>query len=304
MNQLLNTAVLCVAVVCLPLCTGCDQGPRDRPAREKPEEITHGVAPPAAEPDATLPPEADREADETEPAEPPEAGAEETFEWTPPRFGESQEERYEMVRKQIAARRSAPPIKDKRVLAAMRHVPRHMFVPPALQSAAYADRPLPIGLGQTISQPYIVALMTEMLELKKGERVLEIGTGSGYQAAVLSEITPHVYTIEILRQLAVEAAERLEKLGYLPVKAKHGDGYYGWEEHAPFDGIIVTCAAGHIPPPLIEQLKPGGRMVIPVGGPYAVQRLMVVTKDEQGEVRTHDAIPVRFVPMTGEMQKE
>ena len=219
--------------------------------------------------------------------------------WKPPRFEARREERRRMVRNQIVGRE----IKDKDVLEAMRHVPRHSFVPDAYRSRAYADTPLPIGEGQTISQPYIVAYMTDLLELEKGDKVLEIGTGSGYQAAVLTEITPHVFTIEIIEELAATAEERLDALGYTVVKTKTGDGYYGWEKYAPFDGIIVTAAAGHIPPPLVKQLKKGGRMVIPVGGVFETQYLILAHKDEEGKVRTDRLLPVRFVPMTGRAQK-
>jgi len=221
--------------------------------------------------------------------------------WTPPRVSEFQEERAHMVQTQMVQRR--PAIRNTSVLEAMRQVPRHLFVPWALQPSAYGDHPLPIGHGQTISQPYIVALMTEALEMKSGAKVLEIGTGSGYQAAVLSELTPRVFTMEIINALGKEARQRLQKLGYHTIRVRIGDGYFGWPDEAPFDGIIVTCAAGHIPPPLIAQLRDGGRMVIPVGGVYQVQRLMVVTKDNQGKVRTRELLPVRFVPMTGAMQK-
>ena len=208
------------------------------------------------------------------------------------------EERARMVLEQIAAR----DVRDARVLDAMRDVPRHFFVPEKYASSAYSDRPLPIGKGQTISQPFIVAFMTELLAVKPGDRILEIGTGSGYQAAVLAELTPFVYTIEIIEELGEQAAARLEELGYETVEVKIDDGYFGWEEHAPYDGIIVTCAAGHIPPPLLEQLKPGGRMAIPVGGVYEVQYLVLVTKDEEGRIRSQTLLPVRFVPMTGKAQ--
>jgi protein-L-isoaspartate(D-aspartate) O-methyltransferase len=222
--------------------------------------------------------------------------------WTPPRFSEYQRKRSLMVQSQMVHR--SPGVRDRAVLEAMRQVPRHLFVPWALKSAAYADRPLPIGHGQTISQPYIVALMTEALELKPGAKVLEIGTGSGYQAAVLSELSPRVLTMEIIRALGNEAQQRLQKLGYHTIRVRIGDGYFGWPEEAPFDGIIVTCAAGHIPPPLIAQLREGGRMVIPVGGVYEVQWLMVVSKDNQGIVRTKELLPVRFVPMTGAIREQ
>ncbi len=207
-----------------------------------------------------------------------------------------------MVQKQMVQRR--PPVGDHTVLEAMRQVPRHLFVTRALRSFAYADQPLPIGHGQTISQPYIVAFMTEALQMKPGAKILEIGTGSGYQAAILAELTPKVYTMEIISALGNKARERLQNLGYRTVKVRVGDGYFGWPEEAPFDGIIVTCAAGHVPPPLIAQLRAGGRMVIPVGGPYQVQRLMVVTKDEQGTVLTEELLPVRFVPMTGTIREK
>ena len=222
--------------------------------------------------------------------------------WTRPRFSDFGEARAQMVQTQMVQR--SPSIRDGEVLEAMRQVPRHLFVPWSLRLMAYEDHPLPIGHGQTISQPYIVALMTEALQLRANSKVLEIGTGSGYQAAVLSELTPQVFTMEIITPLADEARERLQKLGYHTVKVRAADGYFGWPEEAPFDGIIVTCAAGHIPPPLIAQLRQGGRMVIPVGGFYEVQRLMVVTKDEDGMVRTKELLPVRFVPMTGAIQKQ
>lgn len=217
-------------------------------------------------------------------AGPPAAGAE-----------ERREEREEMVRSQIEARG----IRDPRVLSAMRNVPRHFFVTPAEQSAAYRDRPLPIGQGQTISQPYIVAYMTESLKLEGGEKVLEIGTGSGYQAAVLAEITPHVYSIEIIQELSEWGGGNLDRAGYGGVRVRNADGYFGWEEEAPFDAVIVTAAAGHIPPPLVAQLKAGGRIILPVGGVYQVQVLMLLTKSESGEIRTEQLLPVRFVPMTG-----
>ncbi|MCK5558253.1 MAG: protein-L-isoaspartate(D-aspartate) O-methyltransferase [Candidatus Hydrogenedentes bacterium] len=187
-------------------------------------------------------------------------------------------------------------LQDKNVLKAMAAVPRHEFVPKSSSRLAYADSPQPIGYGQTISQPYIVAEMTRQLKLDPRSRVLEIGTGSGYQAAVLTEFTPHVYTIEIIKPLADAARKRLKRLGYTVVKVRHGDGYYGWEGQQKFDAIIVTCATGQIPPPLIKQLAPGGRMVIPVGGPFSVQSLMLVTKRKDGTVGSRSLMPVRFVP--------
>lgn len=188
---------------------------------------------------------------------------------------------------------------DSRVLEIMARIPRHEFVPREVMSQAYENRPLPIGYGQTISQPYIVAIMTDLLKVGSGSVVLEVGTGSGYQAAILAEYVQKVYSIEIIKELAETAAERMRRLGYGNVEIKVGDGYHGWREHAPFDGIVVTAAAGHIPPPLIEQLKPGGRMIIPVGGPFFVQQLMLVEKGQQGEIRTRQVLPVAFVPLTG-----
>lgn len=218
--------------------------------------------------------------------------AEPSERWSPPRFTARQGERDAMVR---TIRQHG--LTDKRVLDAMAAVPRHEFVPAAHSRIAYDDSPLPIGHGQTVSQPYIVAEMTRLLELKPESKVLEIGTGSGYQAAVLAEFTQRVYTIEIVKPLAEEAEKRLRRLGYTPVAVRHADGWNGWEEEAPFDAIIVTCAAGQIPPPLIKQLAPGGRMVIPVGAPFAVQSLMLVTKDDDGKVRSQSLMAVRFVPL-------
>jgi protein-L-isoaspartate(D-aspartate) O-methyltransferase len=186
------------------------------------------------------------------------------------------------------------------VAAAMGSVPRHAFVPRDQRRYAYENRPLAIGYGQTISQPYIVALMTELARLRQGDRVLEVGTGSGYQAAVLAQLTDQVFTIEIIEPLGRRAAERFREQGYDSIQARIGDGYYGWQEAAPFDVILVTAAADHIPPPLIRQLKPGGRMVIPVGGRFQVQQLLLVEKDEQGRVTTRQILPVRFVPLTGD----
>lgn len=188
---------------------------------------------------------------------------------------------------------------DDRILEVMGLVPRHEFIPGELRSRAYEDRPLPIGFGQTISQPYIVALMTDLLKVEADDVVLEVGTGSGYQAAVLAELVAEVYTIEIVPSLAERAVERLARLGYGNVTVRPGDGFYGWTEHAPFDAIIVTAAAGLIPPPLIEQLRPGGRMVIPVGAAFMIQHLMLVEKDADGEIHSEQVLPVRFVPLTG-----
>ena len=219
----------------------------------------------------------------------------------PPAATERAAERARMVEQQIARQRPRrQPIKDRVVLNAMRTVPRHVFVPKADRRLAYQDSPLRIGYGQTISQPYIVAMMSELLELKEDAKVLEIGTGSGYQAAVLAHLTPNVYTVEIIDPLFERAAGVLGSQDYGAVRTRHGDGYFGWAEHAPFDAIIVTCAAGHLPPPLWDQLKPGGRIVIPIGGPYEVQRLIVVTKQLDGSRRSTTVMSVRFVPMTRE----
>ncbi len=212
--------------------------------------------------------------------------------WTPPRFKARSRERGIMVR--TITRYG---LKDPSVLQAMTGVPRHFFVPRVIASRAYYDTPLPIGFGQTISQPYMVAEMTRQLQLKPTSRVLEIGTGSGYQAAVLTEFTRHVYSIEIVKPLAVAAKARFKNLGYHVIKTKRGDGYYGWPDHAPFDAIIVTCAAGQIPPPLVRQLAKGGRMVIPVGGAFSRQSLMLVVKDKKGKVRSRSLMGVRFVPL-------
>ncbi len=200
-------------------------------------------------------------------------------------------EREAMVRTQIRARG----IRDRATIDAMRNVPRHLYVHNVQRRNAYQDRPLPIGFGQTISQPFIVAYMTEIIEPKPEHRVLEIGTGSGYQAAVLAEIIDEVYTIEIIPQLGEQAREILDAQ-YNNVHVKIADGYYGWEEHAPFDAIVVTAAAEYIPPPLVEQLREGGRMIIPVGSPFQIQQLMLVTKEEDGHISTRSLMPVRFVP--------
>ncbi len=188
-------------------------------------------------------------------------------------------------------------VRDSATLAAMRAVLRHEFVPTAYRRRAYGDHPLPIEHGQTISQPYIVAYMTEILRLRPDMKVLEVGTGSAYQAAVLAALGVDVYTMEIFAPLAESAKRRLARLGYRRVTVRHADGHFGWPDEAPFDAVIVTAAAGYIPPALIDQLRPGGRMVIPVGSVYGVQNLILVVKDTQGEVTTRHLIPVRFVPM-------
>jgi len=187
---------------------------------------------------------------------------------------------------------------DPRVMAAMGKVPRHLFVPHSRRHNAYENRPLPIGHGQTISQPYIVAIMTDLLKPARHHKILEVGTGSGYQAAILAELVDSVYSIEIIKPLGEGATERLTRLGYKNVDVRIGDGYYGWEEHAPFDAIVVTAAASHIPPPLIAQLKPGGHMMIPVGGRFLVQELLLVEKSDSGKISTRQILPVAFVPLT------
>ncbi len=225
--------------------------------------------------------------------------------WYHPRFQEHQEERDRMTRSTISHPfdgRQA--VTASSVIEAMRMVPRHRFVVSGYQAEAHADQPLPIGHGQTISQPYIVALMTEALRIKPGDRILEIGTGSGYQAAVLTELTPNVFSMEIIEPLYQRASKTLNSLGYKTVRCKQGDGYNGWPEHAPFNGIIVTCAAGHVPPPLFQQLAPGGRMVIPIGQPGMYQQLKVVIKDAQSKRPQYETIcGVAFVPMVGQIEK-
>lgn len=206
--------------------------------------------------------------------------------------------RKEMVRRQLAARN----ITDRKVLEIMGKVPRHFFVSPKYRRRAYEDYPLPIDEGQTISQPYIVALMTQYLKLKTGEKVLEIGTGSGYQAAVLAHLTDRVYSIEIKENLAKKAAKTLKELEYDQVQVKCDDGYFGWEEHAPFDAIIVTCAANHVPPPLLKQLKEGGRLIIPIGSTLYFQNLTLITK-KNGKPKVRHVLGVTFVPMIGEAKK-
>jgi protein-L-isoaspartate(D-aspartate) O-methyltransferase len=198
-----------------------------------------------------------------------------------------------MVRDQIAGRG----IKDERVIAALRRIPRHLFIPADQRNRAYADSPVPIGHDQTISQPYIVALMTELVRPQSADRVLEVGTGSGYQAAVLAELVSHVYTIELEDKLARSAAAVLRDLEYENITVRTGDGYAGWPEHAPFDIVIVTAAPEQIPQPLLDQLKPGGRLIVPVGPRFAVQQLQLIEKDAAGAIRTTDISPVMFVPL-------
>jgi len=215
-----------------------------------------------------------------------------------PDFTALREQLVEEVR-QYAGYAGDEPFSDA-TLDALNTVERHKFVPPAEVRNAYENRPLSIGYGQTISQPYIVALMTALIEPDADDVVLEVGTGSGYQAAILAELVGHVYSIEIIATLAIRAKQDLERLGYTNITTKLGDGYFGWEEHGPFDAIVVTAAASHVPPPLIEQLKPGGRMVIPVGGRFMTQTLLLLEKTEDGEVITRQHGAVRFVPLTGE----
>ena len=206
---------------------------------------------------------------------------------------------YDAARRQMVARQlAARDIKDKRVLAAMALVPRHEFVPINMRGRAYGDHPLPIGQGQTISQPYIVAFMSQAVAIEPGDKVLEIGTGSGYQAAVLAAMGAQVYSVEIIPELARRAGELLKRLGYA-VRLKVGDGNYGWPQEAPFDAILVTAAARRIPPKLVEQLKRGGRMIIPVGPDSWAEELMLVSKDAQGKVTRRSLMAVRFVPLVG-----
>ncbi len=213
--------------------------------------------------------------------------------WPHPRSDERIQQRRQMVR----LIRNNYGLKDKKILKAMENVPRHWFVPKEKAAFAYTNRPLPIGYDQTISQPFIVAYMTSQLKLDKNKKVLEIGTGSGYQAAVLTEFTPHVYTIEILEPLARATAKRLKELGYTTINTRIGDGYKGWPKHQPFDAIIVTAAPGHIPAALLQQLAPGGRMIIPVGRRSTTQSLILITKDTKGKITKKNLMPVRFVPM-------
>lgn len=208
----------------------------------------------------------------------------------------------ENVRRMVEQDIKGRGVNDERVVAAMRKIPRHLFVSGFHRDKAYGDHPLPIGEGQTISQPYVVALMTEALNLKPSDRVLEIGTGSGYQAAVLAEMVKEVYTIEIRKGLAAESEKLLKALGYGNIKVKHADGYSGWQEHAPFDAIMITAFANHIPPPLIKQLKEGGRLILPLGSTIYFQTLTLATK-KKGEIGIVQMGPVSFVPMTGQAQK-
>jgi protein-L-isoaspartate(D-aspartate) O-methyltransferase len=218
------------------------------------------------------------------------------------RFADSREQMIRLIEADV--RTTSQHLKraalDTRVLDAMARVPRHEFVPRGVIDKAYENRPLPIGHGQTISQPYIVAIMTDLLDIEPGQRILEIGTGSGYQAAVLAEVGARVWSIEIIEALGEKAQTRLQHLGYDKVEVRLGDGYYGWPEHAPFDAIIVTAAASHVPPPLLQQLKPGAKMIIPVGSRFSVQQLVLITRGADDEFITRQVLPVRFVPLTGD----
>jgi protein-L-isoaspartate(D-aspartate) O-methyltransferase len=267
-----------IAIVVLSAgCGSCGKGPRPKapePFLDQRKAERDRVTEPATETD-------------------PSAGANESS-WSRPRSTERIAERREMVR----VIRDLYALRDERALAAMEAVPRHWFVPEGQQANGYDDRPLPIGFDQTISQPLIVGYMTSLLELDASQKVLEIGTGSGYQAAVLNEFTPQVFSIEIVRPLAERTISVLKQRGYDSIRVMIGDGYAGWPEHAPFDAIIVTCAPDHIPPALKEQLRPGGRMVIPVGDAASGQELVLIRKESNGGFRQESTMPVRFVPMT------
>jgi protein-L-isoaspartate(D-aspartate) O-methyltransferase len=224
-----------------------------------------------------------------------------------PTEASADEQRFVDARRQLALsiRDYAGPIRERaepRILSVMGEIPRHLFVPTLQRPFAYYDEALPIGQDQTISQPSLVALMTHLLRPKQNDVILEVGTGSGYQAAILSRLVRHVYTIEIVGPLARQAARRLPELGYTNVTVRHGDGYAGWPAHAPFDGIIVTAGAHDVPKPLLDQLKPGGRMVIPVGPADSVQQLKLISKDSRGRTREEVIIPVRFVPLTRQVR--
>ena len=269
-NAVHNSSLICVAILAMAAVYAPAWGPEPVPD-PPPATVTSAAA-------ASIP---------------------DTVAWERPRFSERQAERNRLVERGVKRQG----VTDEEVLAAMRNVPRHLFVPESQRPNAYLNRPLRIGWGQTISQPYIVAYMTALLDLEADEKVLEIGTGSGYQAAVLSELTPHVYTIEIVEELGKQARKRFKELGYHTIKTKIGDGYKGWPENAPFDAIILTAAADEIPPPLLEQLNTGGVLVMPEGEPTGPQTLIRVTRNERGEVSREQKLPVRFVPMTGEVQQ-
>ena len=218
---------------------------------------------------------------------------------------EEQEQWFALARQRMVREQLQGPgrnIRNRRVLAAMAKVPRHRFVPQEYWDEAYEDYPLPIGYGQTISQPFIVAFMTEAIDPQPDDKVLEIGTGSGYQAAILAELVKEVYTIEIIPELGQRARRTLQELGYTNVHVRIGDGYRGWPEAAPFDAILLTCAPDHVPPPLVQQLKEGGRMILPVTGRFGMQKLILLTK-KGGKIYEQSVLPVRFVPMLGEAER-
>ncbi|MDK9705635.1 MAG: protein-L-isoaspartate(D-aspartate) O-methyltransferase [Desulforhopalus sp.] len=221
--------------------------------------------------------------------------------YSPDRYAAARQELVRQIESHVQATRAYidKEALDPRVMAAMGAVPRHLFVPPGLQESAYDNRPLAIGYGQTISQPYIVALMTDLLGVLPASKVLEVGTGSAYQAAILAWLGAEVYSLEIIEPLAKEAKERVRRLAIASIHTRAGDGYYGWVEHAPYDAIIVTAAASHVPPPLISQLKVGGRMIIPVGSGFHTQQLLLITKENDGSLTTRQILPVVFVPLTG-----
>jgi protein-L-isoaspartate(D-aspartate) O-methyltransferase len=283
---LLSSLLILVALSVIIFMVGCATVPSYVPASQNKEADSEQVLSGANQP----PEQKQKEPSDKKPPRP---------EHTHPAFAERTKEREKMVARQIQAR----DVNDPNVLKAMRIVPRHAFVRDREQNMAYADHPLLIGFGQTISQPYIVAFMTQALGLKPDSKVLEIGTGSGYQAAVCAEIAAEVYTIEIVEGLAKSAEKRLKKLGYPNVFVRAGDGYFGWAEKAPYDAIIGTAAAGRVPPPLLEQLAPGGRMILPVEGHFGFQYLVLITKDQKGNLSRRNVLPVRFVPMTGEVTK-
>ncbi len=301
--------IMCIGLMpalCVIFLYGCNDRAMTTPTSESNAPESNAQGEPAEGKVATRP-TAQQEQQEAQPETQPSA-ATQPVDWEPPEPPGARMHanlRHRMVETQLASPRDRRrPIRDPDVLEAMRAAPRHVFAPGHSPIAAYRDSPLPIGHDQTISQPYIVALMTELLDVTSESRVLEIGTGSGYQAAVLAHLTPHVYTIEIVEPLARQAIEVLEEQGYTHVHCRIGDGYKGWEEAAPFDGIIVTCAADDVPEPLWEQLRVGGRMVIPLGPVGRLQELVVLTKLEDDQREIERVIPVRFVPMTGEVREQ
>ncbi len=278
------------------LVVGCGGGCGDSPS---PSEIVGRASEPDASPADTPEPESQPEPERVERVEGPEPESVPEAETPPTKTWPRADERERMVEIALVQWK----VTDEATLRAMRQCPRHLFVPEDKRAAAYQNRPLAIGWAQTISQPTVVGEMTAILNLTPKSKVLEIGTGSGYQAAVLAEITPHVFSIEIKEPLATRAAKTLKEVGYTSVTTRFGDGYHGWPEEAPFDAIIVTAAAPHVPPPLIKQLAPGGRLVIPVGPPFARQDLVLVLKDDKGNVQTQSLFPVSFVPFTGSLGK-